>query len=357
MPTYNRSDKCVTLSFLEKNNIPPQDIYIFLANEDEKEKYISVYGDKYNWIVGVIGIGNQRNFITDYFEENEYILSMDDDIKDLIHKDNKPFLDWIKECIDYLQDNNVGLMSFCPSTNPFWFSEKVKQPSHKSFKCGNYLAVGVIHIYRNHKELKLNIPFVEDYERSIMYHKKYGATARYFDILIKTKYWASGGLSTERTMYSYLKNVYSFLYRHPNYVSFNTKYITQITKNQKLPNIISHRTIKDNVELIKLPKIERSEFNKLFGLLNNNLDYKEELSRISDIFCPFEDKSVVVTKNECSSICGECMLVSFGDYTGGHLCIGKKSYDNDCIPYIFNNAHSNKSELHGIKYSLYLYKN
>jgi len=365
IPTYNRSNKFETILFLKKNNVPIENIYIFLANEEEKKKYISVYGDKYNWIVGVIGIGAQRNFINEYFEENEIIISMDDDIKDLIHKDNKPFIEWTKECFDYLRDNNVGLISFCPSTNPYFFTEKIKLESHKSWKCGNYLAVGVIHIYRNHKDLTMDFGSIaEDYERSIMYYKKYGSNARYFDILIETKYWATGGCDEERTIYTYIRNVHNFLYRHPKYVSFNTKYIRNITKSHKLPNIISHRTPKDNVDIIKLPKIERKELCNLYELLNNiEGNYEtypsicEEVMRIGDIFCPFKIKNIIITKNEIYVFSGECMLVSFGDFTGSQLIINHKKYDND-YTYAFSSQlnHSNTNDLVGTKYSIYFIK-
>ena len=39
IPTYDRSDRFETLSFLKNNNVPIENIYIFLANEEEKGKY------------------------------------------------------------------------------------------------------------------------------------------------------------------------------------------------------------------------------------------------------------------------------------------------------------------------------
>lgn len=404
IPTYNRSDRFETLSFLKKNDVPIENIYIFLANEEEKQKYINSFGNEYNWIVGVIGIDKQRNFITNYFDENEILVSIDDDIEDLIHKDNRPFLDWIYECINYINEEQVGLISIPPSTNPFWFKEQIKSKSHKSFKCGNYLAIGGFHIYKNHKDLLIDIPFIEDYERSILYYKKYGCNARYFDILLKTKYWGTGGLSSDRTMYSYIKNVNKFLYRHPEYVSFNTKFIRTISKFQKLPNIISNKVIKDKVDVIELPKIEPNELSILYGMLediniikktitNNRrgfpLGHKsatfgyvrgryngkydlsqytkkyphiyQELLRIGNIFCPFEFSAIHINKNvicpphKDSKNIGKSMLLSFGDYTGCNIIIDGKKYDANCNPLIFDGSeleHYNTDDLVGTKYSL-----
>ena len=407
IPTYNRSDRFETLSFLKKNNIPVEDIYIFFANEEEKQKYINSFGSEYNWIVGVIGIDKQRNFITNYFDENEILICMDDDIEDLIHKDDKPFLDWINECIDYINDKQLGLLSIPPSTNPFWFNEKIKSKSHKSFKYGNYLAVGVFHIYKNHKDLLINIPFIDDYERSILYYKKYGNNARYFDVLIKTKYWGTGGLSNDRTMYSYIGSVNKFLYRHPEYVSFNTKFIRNISKFQKLPNIIPNKVIKDKVDVIELPKIEPDELSILYGMLediyitrrgiksnrrgfplghqsitfgyvrgryNGKYDLSvytkkypyiyQELLRIGNIFCPFEFSAIHINKNvicpphKDSKNIGKSMLLSFGDYTGCNIVIDGKKYDANCSPLIFDGSeleHYNTDDLTGTKYSLIFY--
>jgi len=350
IPTYKRSDKFETISFLKNNNVPSEMIYIFLANEEEKETYKNVWGSQYNWVVGVLGIGNQRNFITNYFDENEIIVSIDDDIKDLKHKDNKPFLEWINECCNYLKNNNQGLISISPSTNPYWFRDKFKSKSYKSFKCGNYLSVGLFHIYKNHKELILDLPIVEDYERSILYFKKYGSTVRYFDILVSTKYWAQGGLSDERTMYSYLKNVNMFLYRHPKYVSFNTKYIRNITKNHKLPNIISNRKIKNETNVILLSKIEPYEFVSLIDLISKNENTNEEVNRIGSIFCPFEYETYEIYKNEICSSNRKKMIVSFGNYDGS-IIIDKKKYNDYCSPIITELNYSN-NDLVGTKYSL-----
>lgn len=86
IPTYDRCDNFKTIKFLEDNNIPLDIIDIFVANENEREKYIFKIGTKYNFIVGELGIMNQRNFITDYYPENQIIVSMDDDIENLTHK-------------------------------------------------------------------------------------------------------------------------------------------------------------------------------------------------------------------------------------------------------------------------------
>ena len=71
-----------TLRLLERYKIPKSSIYIFVI-ECEYEIYKSIIGDGYNLVVGVCGIANQRNFISNYFDMDSYILSIDDDIEDM----------------------------------------------------------------------------------------------------------------------------------------------------------------------------------------------------------------------------------------------------------------------------------
>lgn len=238
IPTYNRCDNFKTIKFLKDNGIPNEWITIFVANEDEKDKYISKIGNDYKFIVGVIGICNQRNFITNYYNEDEIIVSIDDDIEDIIHKDNKPLIEWLTDCIDYLKKNNLGLLSVSPSSNPYFFKMKNKEIS---FKKGNYLAVGVFHIYKNHKDILMDIDCVEDYDRSLMYLKKYGENVRYFDILLKTTYWGKGGLTGMRTKEYYCEQIDKMLKKYPNCLNVRYRLIKQMDKSNKVPIIYMSR--------------------------------------------------------------------------------------------------------------------
>lgn len=233
IPTYDRSKNFKTIAYLKTAGVPDEYITIFLANEEEKQKYTSEIGEnKYNWVVGVLGICNQRNFITDYFPEDTWIVSMDDDIANIVHKDNKPFLDWVQDCLDYCEENNLGLMTVSPSSNPFFFAQKNKTIS---FKKGKYLAVGVFHIYKNHKDIKMDIDCLEDYDRSLMYLKRYGENGRYLDIFLKTRYWGKGGLTTLRTKEYYISQVNKLLDKYPNDLKITMKLIPQMDKVNKVP--------------------------------------------------------------------------------------------------------------------------
>lgn len=240
IPSYKRHLNLKTLAYLKKEQIPIEFITIFVANETELELYKAEY-PKYTFVVGEIGIKNQRNFISKYYDDGIFVISMDDDIIDLVSFTNKPFLIWAKECIKYMEDHNLGLLGINPTTNLYW----VQNSKAPEFQKGRYLSVGVFHIYKNYKDENLTINCIEDYERSIISLRKYGSVARYNGVGLKTKYWAAGGLRDERTIELYKSQVYKFFEIYPTEVKITMKKISQLSKIELLPNIVIIKKVKN----------------------------------------------------------------------------------------------------------------
>ena len=73
IPSYKRHKtlKEKTLSVLEKYNVDPSIVTIFVANEEEKENYSNELKDtKFNNIVvGVVRMGPIRNFIRNHYDK------------------------------------------------------------------------------------------------------------------------------------------------------------------------------------------------------------------------------------------------------------------------------------------------
>ena len=82
--SYNRPQtlKNKTMNLLQKNNIDPKKVHIFVANNKEKKEYENTLDkNSYNKIVvGKKGIKNIRNFMPKYFKEGQKIFYIDDDI-------------------------------------------------------------------------------------------------------------------------------------------------------------------------------------------------------------------------------------------------------------------------------------
>jgi len=84
VPTYGRSDAIgkYTMSYLRKTDVDLSEVYLFVASEEEKEKYKASNPDV-KIVVGVKGLPQQRKFISEYFEPGTRILSLDDDVSGL----------------------------------------------------------------------------------------------------------------------------------------------------------------------------------------------------------------------------------------------------------------------------------
>jgi hypothetical protein len=215
IPSYKRYD-IKTITLLEKEGFSSNEITIYVANQEEYDIYKKNYPN-YNIVVGVLTIRAQREFIQSQYPDGTILISMDDDIEGYTHFENKTLRQIFNECTDYLQASPYGLLSFNPSVNPY-FSLKDWQ-----FKTGRYLCVGFVHLCKVDNTMKGDIDVVEDYDRTIMYLKKYGAIIRYGQVCFKTKYEAKGGLSTYRTRDLYHDNVQRLLAKNPNDLSFTIK--------------------------------------------------------------------------------------------------------------------------------------
>jgi len=93
IPSLKRHNalKQLTYKFLKHHNIPDRLIYIFVIDK-EYETYKMEFPNC-NIIVGRFGAKNNKNYITQYFKQGEYIVQLDDDIKNLYETDaNKKLL-------------------------------------------------------------------------------------------------------------------------------------------------------------------------------------------------------------------------------------------------------------------------
>lgn len=196
IPSYNRVDTIGshTLAFLERNNIDKNKIYIFVVPDE-----YSLYSEKYleyNIIEGKVGLKEQRNFISDYFPEGDYIVSMDDDIKDIILLDDAEFISinnfqevvikGFKDCMEL----GASLFGFYPVLNKDWMNNQLDITTCFRFIIGSCFG------FINRKILR-TISEKDDYEFSVLNYIRDKKVIRYNTISIKTKYYKqSGGLQS-----------------------------------------------------------------------------------------------------------------------------------------------------------------
>ena len=384
IPSYERHETFKTLSQLEKLDC---EIYLFVI-EEEYHLY-KKYEDKCKIVLGPQGIGLMRNFITDYFDEGEILVCMDDDIEHF-YQDLSIEL---PKAIEYLSQSKLGLMTF-PPTN-------MHLDRTRGYKEGFYFGIGTFHILKNHKELQLSYNQGDDIQRSIYYLEKYGKTIRNFNIYFRSKpmnaKWdPSGGF--QRDLCCYVNETNRLAYEYRNYICLKDKYIKHfdckvgnltLRKNKSsvvhlgyyndfdtlygMFEKISIRMKGNKNNRLDFPRSRRTVFGMTRprftykGYLENSYDTKryphihQELMRIGKIICPIPFNCIQVNHN---TICpphkdannvGDSVLVSFGDYSGCKIIIDGKEYDAHNKPIVFNGSeleHYNTDDLIGTKYSL-----
>ena len=137
IPTYKRAEVISekTLKTLKEGGVPKSRIYLFVANKDEAVMYEqSVDPRLYNEIViGKKGIANQRKFISKWFDEGQYIISIDDDVEELqiLSKSGeklkkiKHVADFFQEAYHLLKKENLYIWGIYPVRNAFFMKQKI----------------------------------------------------------------------------------------------------------------------------------------------------------------------------------------------------------------------------------------
>jgi len=196
IPSYDRANalKTHTLKVLEEGLIPKNKIYIFVANDDEHEIYTSVIGEEYKIIVGVLGLRDQRNFISNYFPYDTNIVSIDDDIQNFYIKNNDrldaldnldlAFKLGFSECIT----SGAKMFGFYPCLNKLFMRGTITYNLRFIIgSCFGYINSGVF----------TTISEKDDFERTMMYYLRDGKVVRFNYISMKTKYYKmKGGLQS-----------------------------------------------------------------------------------------------------------------------------------------------------------------
>ena len=189
IPSYARSQilKQKTLKFLQTVGYPVSQILVFVACEAERLKYVSdIPRDMYSQIiVGLPGLKAQRRFITGWMSEDEVYVSIDDDI-DGVKTLRLEFLDIIRMGVQKIETRRGGLFGILPKDDARCFKDDTTE--HLSF------VIGCLFVVRNHRDVLLEGACeTDDYERSIVYYRRYGTVYRYRGAGVQTKYRGTSG--------------------------------------------------------------------------------------------------------------------------------------------------------------------
>jgi len=250
IPSYKRHSilQEKTLTLLKNNNIPNNLIYIFIVDED-LDIYSTIPTDLYGQLViGVKGLINQRNFISNYFTNNTHIISIDDDIKKItfIPGEEMQLSDLFNLAFDTCIKEDAFIWGLYPMSNPFYQQRNNVYSTHLTFICAALYG----YINRpNNKYLECNITSQyqgnkEDVERTILYWLNDKKIIRFNRIGFLTKYFNKGGLGILQDRLNDIKH---------ETLAINTAY-PELTKIKIRKNNIYEIVLKDKSVFGKIGK-------------------------------------------------------------------------------------------------------
>jgi hypothetical protein len=241
IPTYNRYDvlEHKTLKTLMEGGVNKNRIYLFVANQEQYRFYEeTIPKSMYKAIViGKKGITNQRIFIANYFDEGQYVISMDDDVEEfqMLRGDKLVKLGnvagFFENAYKLLKTNKLYIWGIYPVRNPFFMYNEITMDLR--FLIG--VTFGFITRHDRRLRPSINAETKEDYEQTILYYKMDGGVLRFNNITAKTKFNAPGGLGTDR--YERNKSAAEYLFKtYPDIITvFQRKNGTHEVKLKKLP--------------------------------------------------------------------------------------------------------------------------
>ena len=200
VPSYKRvkliQEK--TLRLLEQHDLLDRTT-VFVANQEEFIEYFAAIGSKVKIIVGVPTIGMQRKYIYSYYPEGTYILSIDDDIQDVIGLQKKAVDTFgLKALINFgfltCEKEKARIWGLYPIANPFFMQSRPYHSTTLCYICAAFYGT----IKRGSMPPQPDSSSKEDIWRSCSYYKEDGAIVRLNHFAIVTKYYLkSGGLFAE----------------------------------------------------------------------------------------------------------------------------------------------------------------
>lgn len=220
IPSYKRAEllKEKTLAMLKAGGVPKNRIHIFVANEDEKRDYEKAIPKTmyHEIVVGVKGINQQRAFISKHFPEKTHIVSIDDDVADVLEIKGGKFVPthsvhiFFESAFKELAKHKLKLWGVFPTPNPFY--AEPQQPMTTKLR----FIIATLYGYVNRHDMVLDSPIEEkeDVENSIKHFLRDGGVLRYNHVSFKTKFKnPNGGLGAHKDRLKANKDAAEWLHK------------------------------------------------------------------------------------------------------------------------------------------------
>jgi hypothetical protein len=201
IPSYRRAEllKNNTLVMLERMKADRDSIHVFVATEEEAETYRAVIGADYRIIVGVRGICHQRKFYHNWFPKGERIISLDDDIAEVMERAETKVIparctfDQIAETgFGYAEKEKARLWGINPVMNNFFLSDSITVGLR--FICGIFMGSYAGDWVFCDESRQMEQFGGEDHHNTMRSFTRYGSVVRLEYLCPKTRYLAKGGV-------------------------------------------------------------------------------------------------------------------------------------------------------------------
>jgi cellulose synthase/poly-beta-1,6-N-acetylglucosamine synthase-like glycosyltransferase len=229
IPSYKRPEtlRDKTLKVLASYNIPVAKITVFVADEEQFKIYKETLlpGTYGKLVVGIVGMGAIRNFISDYYPVGTPIVNIDDDIKGFLEysasaprKERKlrNLINIITRGFEECKKAEARLWGVYPVANGFFMKPTVS--TDLKYVIGSVWGC----INPGTREIKITLDDKEDYQRSILYYIADGAVVRLnFVAPVSSYYKEPGGMQEERTKQRVEKSARWLVKHYPDYAKLN----------------------------------------------------------------------------------------------------------------------------------------
>jgi len=198
IPSYQRYDVLyeTTLDLLDRGEVDPTRIIVFLKDEEEYDKYVE-RGNLYLYEVVLTNCSNikdTRNFLRLHQRSNKhkYVLQIDDDIEDIVCMGKK-----VEELDTLIQkffmetlDRNLWFWGITPYQNNYFLREN-HISTNLNYICGAFNG----HILdEDRPEIKTEVGHFEDFYFSIGHFLRDGGVVRFNSYGLVTKLFGDGGI-------------------------------------------------------------------------------------------------------------------------------------------------------------------
>ena len=252
IPSFMRDQTLVkkTLKVLERYEIDPRKVTIFVANEEERKKYANTlsHSPYQNLVIAQKGITEVRNFMWNYYPEGTPVLFMDDDIErvEVLGFPQKPeeatdedkegkvsarklqevtdiYAQVIKPGFHAMRENSAYIWGIYASRNELFMNDTDDDGDPvDSITVGHCYIIGSFFgaIIRHDPKLLVGTDDKEDNERSVLHYIKDGRVVRLDYATVKSAYYTEqGGLQETRTKETVKKGADYMLRKYPKYVA------------------------------------------------------------------------------------------------------------------------------------------